>query len=249
VPFDRDRIDDLLRRAATACDHLLAMPRALAAMVLLVLAGCAVQTPTASPSTPTADSMPAVPQAAAPPSWRPGDRWIYGWTSGAERGVKTVEAVEIREINRVSFYLVRVGEVEIFYTLDLHWAGTMEAGRVAARMTPPQPLFEWPLEAGRSWTHRGTYEDRSGRTTFNDTFAVVGTEVVEVPAGRFNTFKIVRQTERRDTDQYWYAPEVRFYVKWIGRRGDTQFEEELREYHPAARLIPAPASTRPPSTK
>jgi hypothetical protein len=125
----------------------------------------------------------------------------------------------------------------------------MEDGRVGARMTPPQPLFAWPLEAGRTWTHRGTFEDRSGKTDFNDLFSVEATEVVEVPAGRFNTFKIVRQTDRRDSDQYWYAPDIRFYVKWIGRRGDVQFEEQLREYHPAPRLIHAPASTGSPSTK
>ena len=243
------RTGDLLRQAATACDHRCAMPRALAVLLLLTLAGCAAQNPPVTSSAPAAETAAAAPQAAVPPSWRPGDRWVYGWTSGAERGVKTVEAVEIREINRASFYLVRVGEVEIFYTRDLHWAGTVEDGRVAARMTPPQPLFEWPLEAGRRWTHRGTYEDRSGKTSFNDVFSVIAAEVVDVPAGRFNTFKIVRQTERRDSDEYWYAPEVRFYVKWIGRRGDTQFEEQLREYHPAPRLIPAPASTGPPSSK
>ena len=50
---------------------------------------------------------------------------------------------------------------------------------------------------------------------------VVAAEAVAVPAGRFNAWKIVRETERRDSDQYWYAPDVRFYVKWIGRRGDT----------------------------
>jgi hypothetical protein len=73
--------------------------------------------------------------------------------------------------------------------------------------------------------------------------------MVEVPAGRFSTLKIVRETDRRDSDQYWYAPEIGFYVKWIGRRGDRQFEEQLREYHPAPRLIPGPASTGSPSPR
>ena len=93
------------------------------------------------------------------------------------------------------------------------------------------------------------YEDRSGKTEFRDVFSVVGAESVEVPAGRFHAFKIVRETDRRDSDQYWYAPDVRFYIKWIGRRGDTQFEEQLREFHPAHRLIPVQPSTGSPSTK
>ncbi len=222
----------------------------LVVVMLLVLTGCAAQGPPSASSTPTTDgTAPAVSAVPSPPGWRPGDRWVYGWTSGAESGIKTVEALEIREINGVSFYLVRVGDVEAFYTRDLRWAGTMQEGRVTSRMTPPQPWFAWPLKAGQSWTYRGTYEDRNGTTEFNDVFSIVAAEAVEVPAGRFNALKIVRETERRDSDQYWYAPDVRFYVKWIGRRGDTQFEEQLREYHPAARLIPGQPSTGSPSTK
>jgi hypothetical protein len=218
----------------------------LAVLMLLTLTGCAAQERPPAPAAVETAKMPAM---ATAPSWRPGDRWVYGWTSGGESGVKTVEAIEIKEINRVSYYVARVGEVETFYTRDLHWAGTMADGRVASRMTPPQPWFSWPLEPGRTWAHYATYEDRSGKTEFNDQYSVVATEVVEVPAGRFNAFKIVRQTDRRDSDQYWYAPEVRYYVKWIGRRGEAQFEEQLREYHPAPRLLPEPGSTAPPSTR
>lgn len=215
--------------------------------LLLALAGCASQDRPAGPV--AGETAPAISTVPSAPRWRPGDRWVYGWTSGTESGVKTLEVLEITEINGVTFYRLRDGDREVFWTLDLRWAATTEGGRVAARMRPPQPWFTWPLEVGRTWTHRGAYEDRSGKAEFSDTFSVVAREAVEVPAGRFDAFKIVRQTERRDSDQYWYAPEVRFYVRWIGRRGDTQFEEQLREHQPAPRLIPAPAPTGPPSTK
>lgn len=223
------------------------MARPLAMLIILTLAGCATQDRPPGPV--TVETTPVIAAVPTQPGWRPGDRWVYGWTSGTESGVKTLEALEITEINGVSFYRVRDGEREVFWTLDLRWAASTEEGRVAARMRPPQPWFTWPLEVGRTWTHRGTYEERNSKAEFNDSFSVVGIEAVDVPAGRFNAFKIVRQTERRDSDQYWYAPDVRFYVKWIGRRGETQFEEQLREYHPAPRLIPAPAPTGPPSTK
>ena len=239
-----------MRRAVTVCDHPLAMVRWFVTLMLLILAGCAAQgPPTASPAVSAGAPGPVVSAVTSPPTWRPGDQWVYTWTSGGESGIKTVEALEIQEINRISYYLVRVGDVEAFWTRDLRWAGTIKDGRVASRMTPPQPWFSWPLEAGRNWTHHGAYEDRSGKTEFKDVFSVVAAESVEVPAGRFGAFKIVRETERRDSDQYWYAPDVGFYVKWIGRRGDTQFEEQLREYHPAPRLIPGQPSTGSPSTK
>ena len=224
------------------------MAALLVALVLAMLPGCAV--PGGPPGSPVpGDGAPAAITVPSSPTWRPGDRWVYGWTSGGESGTKTIEVLEIRTINDISFYLVRVGDVDVFYTRDLRWAGTMQDGRVTSRMTPPQPWFTWPLGAGQRWTHRGTYEDRSGKTEFSDVFSVVGAEAVEVPAGRFNALKIVRETERRDSDQYWYAPDVRFYVKWIGRRGDTAFEEQLQAYHMAPRLIRDQPATGPPSTR
>jgi hypothetical protein len=216
-----------------------------ATLVALLLAGCVASAP---PDVSRGVSPPEQIKASTPPAWRPGDQWVYTWSSGAQTGTKSVEVLEVREINTISFYLVKVGEAEQFFTKDLQWAGTMRQGKVQARMTPPQPWFTWPLESGRHWIHRGTYEDGSGKSVRSDSFSVVGTETVEVPAGRFNTFKIVRETANRDSDQYWYAPEVGFYVKWLGRRGDEQFEEDLREYRPAQRLIPGPGTSSPPST-
>jgi hypothetical protein len=215
------------------------------AVLVIAMSGCA--TPATSTASPPSEPALA-PAISSPPEWRPGDRWVYGWTSGSETGTKTVEVVEIREINKVTFYLVRVGDLDHFYTRDLHWAGTMREQKVESRMSPPVPWFVWPLEGGRRWTHQATYEDANSKTEIADRFSVVATEMVEVPAGRFNAVKVVRETDRRDIDEYWYAPEARFYVKWVGRRGDAQFEEQLREYRQAPRLIPGPPSSAPPST-
>jgi hypothetical protein len=79
-----------------------------------------------------------------------------------------------------------------------------------------------------------------------DRFSVTESEPVDVPAGRFRVVKVTRETSRGDLDEYWYAPDVGFYVKWVGRRGEQRFEEQLREYHRASD-VPRPA-TRPPST-
>jgi hypothetical protein len=172
---------------------------------------------------------------------------VYDWTSGTNAGTKTVEVLEIKAVNNIQYYIVRIGDLNHYYTLDLKWAGTVRDGRVEARMVPPQPWFTWPLEMGKRWVHHGSYEERDRKQEQNETFAVVTTETVEVPAGRFHGFKVVREATRLDSDQYWYAPEVRWYVKWVGRRGQVQFEERLREYQAAPRLIPAPTPASPPS--
>jgi hypothetical protein len=172
---------------------------------------------------------------------------VYGWRSGTEAATRSIEVLEIKEINGLSYYLLRAGDLEHLWTRELQWAGSLRDQRIEARMTPPAPLFVWPLEPGRRWQHRGVYEDRSGKRQVNDSFLVVGVETVEVPAGRFDAFKVVRETDSRDSDQYWYAPEVGFYVKWAGRRGDIEFEEQLREYRRAPRLIPESPQPAPPS--
>lgn len=203
-------------------------------MVVLVTA-CAAPSPAPEPRAPS----PALLRVESPPEWRPGDTWLYQWRSGAADGSKPieVEVLELRELKGTKYYVQRVEGGHQYYTLDLHWAFTVRNGVVEARVAPAEPWFVWPLEVGRRWTHHGTYEDRDGKREADERFAVVAAEAVDVPAGRFQALKIVRETDTRFSDEYWYAPEVKSYVKWIGRRGDEQFEWQLSEYRPAPRLI------------
>ena len=53
----------------------------------------------------------------------------------------------------------------------------------------------------------------------NTRLAVVAVEAVEVLAGRFETLKVVRETDGRDFDEYWYAPGGTLARALEGRRG------------------------------
>ncbi len=176
------------------------------------------------------------------PEWRPGDRWTYGWTSGTESGTKIAEVRESRVINGAAYYLVRIGDLDHYYTHDLEWAAGVRDLKVEARMVPPEPWFVWPLEVGRHWDHHGAFEQRNGSTPRAGRFVVARLEMVEVPAGRYQAFKIVHETDQRDSDEYWYAPDVRWYVRWIGRRGDQNFEERLKSYDRGPGSASAPAA-------
>ena len=190
------------------------------------------------------DRLVAIP---SPPEWRPGDRWTYDLTSGNDRGTKTMEVVEVREIGDVSYYVVSLGDLGHYYTRDLKWAAAIRDSKVEARMLPPHAGLVWPLEVGKRWTYRGIWEDQNSKQDISDRFAVVAVEIVEVLAGRFEAFKIVREGSTQSFDEYWFAPSVRSYVRWIGRRGDLQFEERLREYRAAPRLIPERVVPEPSS--
>ena len=191
----------------------------------LALAGCAGPQPTTVPPAPTNPAL--VPFA---PQWIPGSRWVWDWKSGTESGTKTLDVVEVKEVNQVSYYVVRIGDLEHYFTLDLRWAAAVHTNKVVSRMVPPQPWFTWPLEVGRRWTHEGTFEEGTTKRAESERFSVVAFEAIQVPAGRLDAFKVVREAGNGDGDEYWYAPKARFYARWIGRRGPVQFEEQLREY-------------------
>jgi len=118
------------------------------------------------------------------PEWRPRDTWVYDWTSGDRIGTKTLEVLETRTVNNVPYHVVRLDDVDHYYTTALHWAAAIREGRVEARMVPAQPWFMWPLTASQRWEHRGTFEDRNGTSRFNDRFTAVGMETVDVEAMR-----------------------------------------------------------------
>jgi hypothetical protein len=181
----------------------------------------------------------------APPQWRPGDRWVYRVVTAVDSSTKTVEVVQTREVNGTPYYVVRTRDTDVvnYWTQNLGWAfsATVHDATVQARTDPPVPWFTWPLQVGRQWNHQGVYEDRSGKRTTNETFMVVAAETVDVPAGRFDSLKIVREGNSADSDQYWYARDARSYVRWIIKRGDQRLEEELVSYTAADRFIPEPA--------
>jgi hypothetical protein len=203
----------------------------------LVCSGCGGARVSSPPTpTPTPASIPSRVEepAGGAPEWRRGDRWTYEWTSGRERGTRTVEVVELATVNGVDYYVVEVGATsQQYYTRSLHYAASVQASRVLARMVPPQPWFVWPLKPGARWDYQGVFEEQLGSKKQTDTFAVVGMEQVTVVGGTFRAYKVVRQGDHGDADQYWYAPEARWYVRWIGRRGDVQFEEQLQAYRSA----------------
>ena len=179
------------------------------------------------------------------PQWRAGDRWVFGWTSGKEKGSRTLEVREAATVNGVEYYILNVGGgITQYYTKDLHFAAAVQQGKVIARMVPPTPWLVWPLKFPGTWVHRGVYEEPQGTQKQSDTFTVTGVENVSVPAGTYRAFKVTRQADGGDSDQYWYAPEVRWYVRWEGRRADVSFEERLTGHQPAVRTTTSAPSAR-----
>src|ERR1051325_2970603 len=110
---------------------------------ILVCAGCGTAGTPPNPdnagtqSTPTPAPAPVQADAgmASAPEWRKGDRWVYEWTSGAEHGTRTVEVADVAPVNGVDYYVVEIGPTsQQYYTKTLHFAASVQASRVLARM-------------------------------------------------------------------------------------------------------------------
>jgi len=240
-PESRRGISAMKSRSGSPNKALVFLCRA-ALVVFLFLPSCA--------SVSLQDGIPLPKAGAERPTWRAGDRWLYTWTAGTAKGVKRSEALGVRDVGGVQYNVLQVDAAHLYYTAELHWAAYIVESRVMARATPPQPWFAWPLEVGKRWQYQGVYEERERKDPMRDSYRVVGVESVTVPAGTFQAFKIVREVDAAVVDQYWYAPNVRWYVKWIGRRGADEFQELLQEYVPAAQAggAPAPSADRPAAT-
>ncbi len=207
-------------------------------LILLIAASC-------TPIQPS-NGMTPKQSGIARPLWNVGDRWIHAWTVGTDKGTKTSEVVGLREVAGSQYYVLRVDTLDRYYTLDLHWGAVIVDSKVAARAVPPQPWFNWPLEVGRRWDYQGVYEDKDHKDQIRETYRVVSVELVEVPAGMFHAFKLVREVDSSIVDQYWYAPDVHWYVKWLGHRGKEEFQELLQEYVIAPRTASrVPSADRP----
>jgi hypothetical protein len=94
--------------------------------------------------------------------------------------------------------------------------------------TDPRSL-SFPLFVGKQWKYASNwlFKPKSSRGSLAAAVAVVGYEPVDVPAGRFEAFRIEQEAELggsspsntffagKTTTTYWYAPAARAIVKSI----------------------------------
>ncbi|WP_299621393.1 hypothetical protein [Pelagibius sp.] len=77
--------------------------------------------------------------------------------------------------------------------------------------------FLYPLEVGKTVKFSRVW----GGQTWRDEITVSGTERIEVPAGTFDTFVLLRQSQQEGSDwraeqRSWYAPDLGWVVRFEG---------------------------------
>src|SRR4030095_12960984 len=94
-------------------------------------------------------------------------------------------------------------------TVDEHgitcWARVNLDGELV-KFTPPQTMIAAPLKKGAGWN----FDGHAGEMKVQQHYDVLGEEKIDVPAGKFQTFRIhgEQTTPNRMTIDRWFAPGV-----------------------------------------
>jgi hypothetical protein len=164
----------------------------------------------------------------ATPQWKPGYEWAYRWQSprGSGTFVWSVDRIEVLDGTR--YYVVKSGTREIYWrAIDLAYHMDKVDGNIEVRRTMDYRL-PWPVRPGTSWEIKTTEERPKIRQTNDLVYAcrAESEELVSVPAGQFQTVKVICQNARTARTAYetWYAPSVKHWV-----RERTWFDYGIRE--------------------
>lgn len=113
--------------------------------------------------------------------------------------------------NLLKFEMHRSGTITNtdLLTVDDHgiicWARVNLDGELV-RFSPPQPMITAPLKKGASWN----FDGKAGELKVQQHYDVVGEENIDVPAGKFQAFRIrgEQTTPNRMIIDRWFAPGV-----------------------------------------
>ncbi|WP_025864192.1 hypothetical protein [Prolixibacter bellariivorans] len=182
--------------------------------LLLLLSGC-------SPSTTNKPSL---------NDYKIGEKWVWNWKRTVEGEVRA----EGKDIQEVVDYHGELGfwngndTVRISTTLDQKQSST--------------PFRSWPLYVGKKWKYESEWENNEGtKGKTSQDAEVVSFGEVTVAAGKFMAYKIEykgmvtnsRGYKGKMSDTWWYAPELKTYIKHVNNDGYGVYKNELISYSKA----------------
>jgi hypothetical protein len=165
----------------------------------------------------------------AAPVFRVGDSWVYTREDRMDRATGLVKVTEtVTALLEKGFETSVEGDPRELqprrYTAELN---TVRA--LGFDFAPMIPNFSFPLAAGKQWQGRYTFFNPAagGQVNGAQQGRVEGWEEIKVPAGTFKTLKVSnartveatplgaggRSVMRAFQVTFWYAPEVRWFVR------------------------------------
>jgi len=167
------------------------------------------------------------------PEWKVGYSWSYEEKRSGRKttSVKVVEIIGTDLTAKLPVFLVKEGDEEDSRSVEtLGVVETRKNGIVTSRRDKPSQILSWPLQSSKEWRNIYTLENLETKQTYrvDRVMSVSAVEEVKVPAGTFNAIKIEAYEYQTGSLQaeYWYAPEVRWFVRTINYgAADTNVRE------------------------
>lgn len=184
-----------------------------------LLAGCA----SSGPPTPPKEAL-------VRPEWRVGDRWVFRRTPSSGPSVIVTHEVVEATPEGYAMRITRLNqELTRRWSPELGVSGHEAQGRPVNRFEPAARYFDWPLALDKTWSQEFEYRDGRADGRYENRWRIAKEPaMVDVSAGWFLTLKIERfGGDGRRLEAYWYAPEVRYWVRLEDDQG--RYVEELVE--------------------
>jgi len=153
----------------------------------------------------------------APPTFLPGDHWVYRITNLADGNARDVE-VRIKEIRGEEVHF-DTGTISDLFGNQIR----IRRGTTVDTFSPPTPWYVFPMRPGNTSEIKTvqTSTDANGKVRIFDSqvkLTVIGEEEVEIPAGKMRAMRVERvaQWKQRDsgnegvrTQSFWYSGHVK----------------------------------------
>ncbi|HYX09201.1 MAG TPA: hypothetical protein VE912_20880 [Bacteroidales bacterium] len=159
-----------------------------------------------------------------------GEKWVWNWkrTIEGEVRAKGEDIQEVVNYNGVLGFWNGVDTVRISAVLNQKQSST--------------PFRDWPLYVGKKWKYESEWENNEGtKGKTSQDAEVVSFEELNVAAGKFMAYKIEyrgivtnsRGYKGEMSDTWWYAPDLKTYIKHINNDGYGVYSNELTSYSKA----------------
>jgi hypothetical protein len=156
-----------------------------------------------------------------------GEKWTWKWKRSVEGEIRAEGEVseEVVEFKGGLGFSGGVNTIKILDILDEKPSST--------------PFNDWPLKVGKKWKYEESWEGNDGtKGKTSQDAVVISFEEVLVDAGKFMAYKIEykgRLTNSRGfdgliEDTWWYAPEIKKYIKHTNFDGQGLYVKELINY-------------------
>ncbi len=166
------------------------------------------------------------------PEWTTGDRFVFLRGGVVRQGFRVeVDEEEQRLIDE---------DTGLTLTKDRDFGDLRQEreGQPGSQviLSPVDIRYSWPLWVGKSWTCHFMRKAPGEAMPLLVTYDVEAEETLEVPAGTFRCFRILRSARPAADGSFyprhtilWYAPEIGIEVRWIEQGLLTELAEYQRQ--------------------